>query len=368
MRGVYLSQDLSHAGGIEKKIYKQIEEFEKNNFTIYKAINPKRNIFYLIRNVIPFFSKQYFMSDNINWIEYDFVYIRKGAVLDKSVIDLLTKIKLQNPQILIIMEIPTYPYINEFKGLLKWIIKSKEKLWVPKLKLYVDLFVTYSDDKKIYDIPCLNISNAYDFPERPPLIKCSSDSIQLLGVAALCFYHGYDRVIEGLNNYYQSSKSQRQIQFQLVGDGPVLKEYEQLVKKYQLEDKVTFHGRIAFSDLDRFYQTADIGIDSLARHRSGVFYNSSLKGKEYLAKGLPIISGVKTELDSENLSFYYKIPNDDTPLDIEKVVEWYDSLRKNMSKKELTNFIYKYGKSNYTFEKTFQPVVDYLKERETKRK
>lgn len=308
------------------------------------------------------------MSDNINWIEYDFVYIRKGAVLDKSVIDLLTKIKLQNPQILIIMEIPTYPYINEFKGLLKWIIKSKEKLWVPKLKLYVDLFVTYSDDKKIYDIPCLNISNAYDFPERPPLIKCSSDSIQLLGVAALCFYHGYDRVIEGLNNYYQSSKSQRQIQFQLVGDGPVLKEYEQLVKKYQLEDKVTFHGRIAFSDLDRFYQTADIGIDSLAPHRSGVFYNSSLKGKEYLAKGLPIISGVKTELDSENLSFYYKIPNDDTPLDIEKVVEWYDSLRKNMSKKELTNFIYKYGKSNYTFEKTFQPVVDYLKERETKRK
>lgn len=136
-----------------------------------------------------------------------------------------------------------------------------------------------------------------------------------------------------MNNYYQSSKSQRQIQFQLVGDGPVLKEYEQLVKKYQLEDKVTFHGRIAFSDLNRFYQTADIGIDSLARHRSGVFYNSSLKGKEYLAKGLPIISGVKTELDSENLSFYYKIPNDDTPLDIEKVIEWYDSLRKTCRRK-----------------------------------
>lgn len=44
MRGVYLSQDLSHAGGIEKKIYKQIEEFEKNNFTIYKAINPKGSV------------------------------------------------------------------------------------------------------------------------------------------------------------------------------------------------------------------------------------------------------------------------------------------------------------------------------------
>lgn len=248
------------------------------------------------------------MSDNINWIEYDFVYIRKGAVLDKSVIDLLTKIKLQNPQILIIMEIPTYPYINEFKGLLKWIIKSKEKLWVPKLKLYVDLFVTYSDDKKIYDIPCLNISNAYDFPERPPLIKCSSDSIQLLGVAALCFYHGYDRVIEGLNNYYQSSKSQRQIQFQLVGDGPVLKEYEQLVKKYQLEDKVTFHGRIAFSDLDRFYQTADIGIDSLARHRSGVFYNSSLKGKEYLAKGFLLYQGLKQSWIQKIYLFITKFP------------------------------------------------------------
>ncbi|MFR0813867.1 MAG: glycosyltransferase [Enterococcus casseliflavus] len=164
--------------------------------------------------------------------------------------------------------------------------KKQRKLWVPKLKLYVDLFVTYSDDKKIYDIPCLNISNAYDFPERPPLIKCSSDSIQLLGVAALCFYHGYDRVIARVEQLaINQANHKRQIQFQQsVGDGPVLKEYEQLVKKYQLEDKVTFHGRIAFSDLDRFYQTADIGIDSLARHRSGVFYNSSLKEKGIFSK------------------------------------------------------------------------------------
>lgn len=43
----------------------------------------------------------------------------------------------------------------------------------------------------------------------------------------------------------------------------------------------------------------------MGRHRSGVSFNSSLKGKEYCAKGLIIVSGVKTELDLDG-EFLYK--------------------------------------------------------------
>jgi hypothetical protein len=51
------------------------------------------------------------------------------------------------------------------------------------------------------------------------------------------------------------------------------------------------------SSLNDIYNISDIAIDSLGRHRSNVMYNSTLKGKEYCAKGLPIVSGVKTEFD-----------------------------------------------------------------------
>lgn len=361
MNGIYLSQDLSHAGGIEKKIFRQIEELEKAGFTITKHINPRRNFFHLLKNVFPFFSVQYFGTRSINWNNYDFVYMRKGAIFDKSVVQLLKTAKESNPNLLVILEIPTYPYLEEFKGLLKWDVQLKEKQWVPHLKNYVDRIVTYSNDQEIFGIPCINISNAYDFAEfNRPEIK-QDTTIHLLGVAALCFYHGYDRIIEGLKQYYQSNNSSTKVIFTLIGDGPVLKDYQKLVAEYQLEEYVHLTGRKPFSELDKYYKTADIGIDSLARHRSGVTYNSSLKGKEYLAKGLPIVSGVKTDLDDRNLPFYFRVASDDSPVNIQKIIDWYNKLTVFVSKEKLAEEISNYGKANFTFEKTFEPVIHCIK-------
>lgn len=364
MNGIYLSQDLSHAVGILEKINKQIDEFEDNDFQITKHINSKRNAAHLIRNLLPFFSQQYFDTKNIQWQNYQFAYIRKGAVLDKSVVELLKKARKLNPSIKIILEIPTYPYLDEFTGLVKLDIWMKEKRWTKKLAGYVDRIVTYSDDKEIFGIPCINISNAYEFnrvPQRQFTKITNEAPLQLIGVATLCFYHGYDRLIEGLKTYYESNEVSKEVQFILVGDGPVLKDYHRLVEEYNLSPFVMLSGKKDLSELDQYYQNADIGIDSLGRHRSGVTYNSSLKGKEYLAKGLPIVSGVKTDLDDRDVPFYYRVPNDDTPIDIAEIVHWYEQLTREKEKQKLSEEIYTYGKSNFTFPVTFSPVINYLK-------
>lgn len=362
MNGIYLSQDLSHAYGILKKINKQIDEFEDNGFHIVRHINGKRNVFHLIKNLVPFFSEQYFNTKNIEWKNFNFVYIRKGAVLDKSVVELTKKAKISNPSIKIILEIPTYPYIDEFNSFVKLDILIKENRCTKELVKYIDKVVTYSDDKKIYDIECINISNAYEFSAlRFEDEKTENQSIHLIGVATLCFYHGYDRLIEGLKEYYADGKNKKQVTFTLVGDGPVLKNYQKMVTDYQLENVVDLKGRQEFSKLDAYYNTANIGVDSLARHRSGVTYNSSLKGKEYLANGLPIISGVETDLDNKQVDFYYRVPSDETPINISDIVTWYEKLLNQKTKKQLSEEIYIYGKDNFTFSKTFSSVIDYLK-------
>lgn len=362
MKGIYLSQDLTHADGILEKIYLQINEFENNDCSITKHINGKRNYFHLAKNLIPFFSKQYFKTKTINWDSYDFVYIRKGAVLDKSVVELVKKAKQIKPNIKILLEIPTYPYLDEFNGLVKLDIELKEKRWTKKLAKYIDRVITYSDDKEIFGIQCINISNAYEFKQLSFSREESEDqTIHLIGVATLCFYHGYDRLIEGLKEYNQKTEQKTKVVFNLIGDGPVLSEYQKIVKDYNLEKIVTLSGRKKMSELDDYYKKANIGVDSLARHRSGVTYNSSLKGKEYLAKGLPIISGVKTDLDDKEIPFYYRVPNDDTPIDILKMVDWYQNLTNNKSRNQLSEEIYQYGESNFSFSVTFSPVIDYLK-------
>lgn len=361
MRGIYFSQDLSHAPGIEKKIFNQIEEFQSEGWEIEKRINPKRNFMHLLKNVVPFFSKQYFYTQNIDWQTFDFVYLRKGAVFDQSFIKLVKQAKRINPKIKVIVEIPTFPYMNEFNGLLKLDILIKERFVTNKLYRYVDKIVTYSDDEKIFGIPCLNISNAYEFNQIPSFEKNQKEGIHLLAVAALTFYHGYDRLIEGIKNYYQQNSVTEKVVFTLIGDGPVLKEYQEKVAAYHLEDYIKLLGRKPFEELGEYYQLADIGIDSLGRHRSGVAYNSSLKGKEYLAKGLPIVSGVKTDLDGKNLDFYKRVPADDSPLDVQLIVDWYQKLRVKEDKNQLADRIYNYGTKNFSFKKTFLPVMNYIK-------
>ena len=361
MNGIYISQDLTHADGILEKINLQINEFEKNGCSMTKHINGKRNKFHLIRNLLPIFSTQYFKSKNIEWNKYDFVYIRKGAVLDKSVLNIVKRAKKDNPTIKILLEIPTYPYIDEFKGVVKLDIALKEKLWTKKLHKYIDRVVTYSNDTSIFGIKCINISNAYAFSEWNEYLYKSNESINLLGVATLCFYHGYDRVIEGMREYYLKDDTKTKITFTLVGDGPVLKKYQQMITEYNLEEVIHLEGRKKISELPNYYKKADIGVDSLARHRSGVTYNSSLKGKEYLANGLPIISGVETDLDSMNPFFYYRVASNDEPIDITSVIAWYNDIIEENSKANLSKEIYSYGIENFTFEKTFSPVVDYLR-------
>jgi Glycosyltransferase len=257
---------------------------------------------------------------------------------------------------------PTYPYIDEFPWFIKWDIWLKEKLATSKLKKYIDCIVTYSDDSEIFGIPCLNISNAYDFKQVPHYSENEEDTIHLIAVASLTFYHGYDRVIEGMKNYYQSGKASQEVKFTLIGDGPVLEGYRKLVEEYQLVDKISLVGRKKQSELAPYFNQADIGVDSLGRHRSGVVYNSSLKGKEYLAKGLPIVSGVKTDLDDRDFPYYLRVSADDTPLDISEIIKFYYDIMKNKTKQDLALEIFLYGKNNFSFDKTFKSVIDFVRE------
>jgi glycosyltransferase involved in cell wall biosynthesis len=352
---------LTHADGINEKIYKQIESFKQAGIDVEMRANPRRTLLTLVHNLIPFFSKQYFNTD-VDWQNQDFVYIRKGAVLDRSVLNLVKKVKLLNPKIKIILEMPTYPYIDEFPWFIKWDIWLKEKIATSKLKKYIDCIVTYSDDSEIFGIPCLNISNAYDFKQIPHYSENEEDAIHLIAVASLTFYHGYDRVIEGMKNYYQSGKASQEVKFTLIGDGPVLEGYRKLVEEYQLVDKISLVGRKKQSELAPYFNQADIGVDSLGRHRSGVVYNSSLKGKEYLAKGLPIVSGVKTDLDDRDFPYYLRVSADDTPLDISEIIKFYYDIMKNKTKQDLALEIFLYGKNNFSFDKTFKSVIDFVRE------
>src|SRR5205807_8242905 len=78
-------------------------------------------------------------------------------------------------------------------------------------------------------------------------------------------------------------------------------------------ENVAVHG---FLDRERYaplYARADVAVGQLALHRRGVDENSPLKVREYLAYGLPVISGHRDpDFPSPEPWFLLRLPNNES--------------------------------------------------------
>ncbi len=310
----------------------------------------------------------YFLSPDVDWKDVDYLYLRRPDFLDSKYINFIKHVRQQNSQIILLFEIPTYPYDKEYNSA-EWrpkkIIDQTNRA---NLKEYIDAIVTYSNDEKIFGIPAIHISNAVDckyyYEIRKNLVQDKRQGIHMIACAQFTYWHGYDRVIEGMRLYLQKLPNAN-IVLHMVGQGPEMPYYRQLVGQYHLESHVIFHGILVGEELVKLYMSCDIGFDSLGRHRSGVYYNSSLKGKEYAANGLLIVSGVITELDSDtNYPYYFRVPADDTPINMEKIFEFYDRVMKSeRSRENMQRKIMKYATEHFDMNVAFRPVLDFIKQK-----
>ena len=226
------------------------------------------------------------------------------------------------------MEIPTYPYDKEYKGLsLDYQrILFFDKCFRERMAKYVDYIVTFSDQKEIWNRPTIQISNGIDFSQ----IKIKQNNninpnlINFIGVATIHPWHGYDRLIKGLIEYYKQNTIADKVYFHIVGEGvpEIMNYYKELAQQNNLEDYIIFHGPKFGTDLDKLFELADLGIGSLARHRSGIYKIKTLKNREYAARGIPFIYSEFDE-DFENMPYIYKVPADDSAININELIRFY---------------------------------------------
>ncbi|QRO93935.1 glycosyltransferase family 4 protein [Acinetobacter pittii] len=247
---------------------------------------------------------------------YEILYIRKFYFTPKF-LSFLKNIRQKFKSIL--LELPTYPYYGELQT-----IKAKIGFWIEcflvirKLYKYIDKVVTFSSDKKIYGIDCIKISNGIDSSEQIYFEEPSRDVIHFISVSSISFWHGIDRFILALKKHGKDN-----VHFHVVGgDNEVSLSLQSMVSEYSLKDKVTFHGHKSGEELKAIYAISHIGVGSLGRHRSNIYYLNSLKNREYIAKGLPVIY---SEIDDglENLSYVYKATPNEEPIVISDIISWF---------------------------------------------
>lgn len=356
----FCSEECGKYPGVVKKIKAQMKIlslcFDMKEYTLQlKKCRWKKGL--------PFGSYVYHWDDAKKVIKNaDFVYFRR-PLIDVGFRRFLRYLKKSNPKIKVVVEIPTYPYDREefFYSIWRTTLYIKEVYNRNRMQGLVDKIVTYSEDETIFGIPTIRIQNGVDVDDvsiiRP---KEHGKTIYLISVATLQPYHGHERIIKGLAEYYNSG-GDRIVKFMIVGSGETEKNLKNLVNKKQLNKYVHFFGVKLNDELDELYRMADIGVGSFGFYKIGLDLASSLKTREYLCRGLPVVSGCRQDVfEKVECDFHYEFPNDASSIDIRKIVEFYDSLYEGKKKENVHNDIRSYAMQNVTMEKSFAPVIDYL--------
>lgn len=375
MRGVFFSQINTEnvSQGAVLKVFDQIKAFERAGFEMrHVNFDPSdaglRNthIGKGICAAIPFtyvFSK-YQHDESLDG--YDFYYFRFEAA-DYCLTQFLKKLRRNNPKSSILIEFPDFPNTTWMTSPVYFPLYLKDLMARPKYKKIVDRFVVLNPVfKEIYGVPTIFYMNGIDvsrIPIRKP-IEDKDNRIDAIGIGTMFPVHGFERFIKSMAHYYEQG-GKRNIVFHIVGKGPgtELKRYISVTEETHMSEHVVFEGQLTGNALTACYNCCGLAIEQLALYRkNGLQISSSLKSREYLARGVPIISGCDIDiLLGNDFRYWLQFDNDDSIIDMERVIAFYDDIYHRESTEQVINNIRKFAEEKCAYDNTLRDVFEYLK-------
>lgn len=262
--------------------------------------------------------------------DYDLLYVRFQLGIP-FLYPALRRFKKSNPNLKIVVETPTFPYYGELK---KW--SDHVMFWADfwsksKLRSVCDRIVTFCGQSQIMGVPAVSISNGVDLQGVPfsPKKAYAPNEIHLVGVANVANWHGYDRVVAGLEAYYGQAQAVK-VFFHMVGRGRASETLAQTVAQSRAKDYVVMYPNMSGAALDDIFTKCDMGVSSLGVHRKLLDTASDLKSREYCARGKPfLVSFHDDAFPVDAFPFAMHLPANDEPVDISAVVQFYTALRDN---------------------------------------
>ena len=120
--------------------------------------------------------------------------------------------------------------------------------------------------------------------------------------------------------------------------------------------KISFLPTLNAKELNSAMNDYHFGVSTLALYLKQMKEASALKVRTYLANGLPIILAYKDTDIPEELPYVFSVSNNDSLVDFEKAIEYFDAVWKREMKIEINDF----AKKNLDFKLKQKELVSYL--------
>ena len=305
-----------------------------------------------------------FAFNRFDYRNVDYLYIRRPIPLALPFLfGLLKKCKKVNVNAKILFEVPTFPYDDEETSFIAKIFTKIDTHYRNKLHRFVDRVVTFSADEKIFGIPTIRIVNGVDCTSIPPCAKKHFDKkeIHIIAVANFAPWHGFDRFLYGMAEYYKKVPEAKVI-FHIVGSGTGQDEafYKKIVAENDLSDFVIFHGAKGGEELTEIFDKCDVALCSLGSHRKGIHLSSDLKSREYVSRALPIVSSSKIDVVPDGWKYCMYVPEDESPIDVGGVVNFALGLYADGKREAVAKEIRAFAEQHCDMSITMQNVIEYI--------
>lgn len=378
----FIQANSKKGSGVYNKVYAQVQAFTRAGIDVYlgkydnemhyyhvvkhnkevlkisiESLTPIKRDKLIIAKLQEFLISQSIKIVYSRWEQYSLLSAKYYRSLKKKGIDVL-------------LEVPTYPLTERLISVKSDFLAKRYKVFfrrslasiygslgIPLFKFGISHIINNNGYDRIWNIPVLKISNAVDVESTPISISTQkSKEINLISVANVAEWHGYDRILQGLSMYYHNNPSIK-VFYTIVGLGDGLAKLQTLVKSLKLQNYVSFAGFKTGDSLTQLFNQANIGISILGVHRAGMCYIDTLKSREYCARALPFITQ-NAEATYRGRHFVFIAPDNDTPLDISTIINWYQDIASNPDKlrREIRNF----AEAECTWDKALKNVIRYI--------
>lgn len=227
---------------------------------------------------------------------------------------------------------------------------------------FTNRIIIYAEESGWFSLGCkskqLKIGNGVDLnqiPIRGIKPDWPSNSIRLIGVASINYWHGYDRIIRGIK-CYKDIGGQKDIIFTIIGDGPEVNNLVNLAKKLNISDKIIFTGILTGGDLIKHYEKSHIAVGSIALYRKGLTESSELKAREYTAVGIPFFATGEDPDFTEKNTFRIKLKNENEIESIVKVFVNINELNLNIASETIRQHAVKYLSYKVKIDSIFKDI------------
>lgn len=205
------------------------------------------------------------------------------------------------------------------------------------------------------DIPSFTLTNSIDV-DLYPLKRhreMKDNTLKLLYVGSnTSEWHGLDRILKGMAGY------QGGITLELHLAGSVSSSIKNLISSLHIEDRINAHGYVTGRDLDALFDNADVAVGTLGMHRKNLSQGSTLKVREYMARGMPFVISYADDDLSPGLPYVFMAPPDDSPIDMQALVRFILDL--HSSGNEIPEIMRIYAREHMDYQVKVVRLMDFI--------